>query len=122
MPSRPTQTKIKRQLEITYEYHPTERCLQEHYMYCEVAGTDFEDCCEKAKKYYEKQMASLGWTKFTTLKEIGPLTHATKSPISRKHNPGIDEAPDAKPAPDQPGTKRKDPNKRSKPKRSRKTK
>ena len=42
-------------------------------MYCVVTGANDEECKEKAKKYFESQVRSLGWGRITTLKSIRPL-------------------------------------------------
>lgn len=89
MPQRPsTKKKITQKLEITYEFHPTARCKQEHWMYCEVSGVDPEQCRENAKKYYEKQIRELGWGRITTLKSIGPLRQ-THDKAPHRTNPDL---------------------------------
>ena len=67
---------INMRLEITYDYHPTQRHRREHWMYVHVTGKTHEECKEKALKYFNKQMRDLGWTKKTTLTNIGPLRGA----------------------------------------------
>ena len=83
-PTKPTK-KYEWKLEIVYEYHPTDRHTREHWMYCDVSGDSPDECKEKAKKYYETQIRSLGWGKITTLKEIKPLTNVS-DPAKRKTN------------------------------------
>ena len=83
-PTRATK-KLTWQLEIVYEFHPTDRHRAEHWMYCQVTGATPEECKENAKKYYEAQIRSVGWGKITTLKEIKPLTQAS-DPAKRKSN------------------------------------
>ena len=85
--SRPTK-KISQQLEIEYKFHPKtavpgyERI---HWMYVVVEGADHDDCKEKAKAHFTKQMRELGWTKITTLVGIAPLRHGN-DPSPRKAN------------------------------------
>ena len=87
MPERPgIRKKITQRLEITYAFHPKKDYVREHWMYVEVTGKDIEDCKEKAKKYYESQIRSLGWGRITTLKSIGSLTNTNDSPKHRKNN------------------------------------
>ena len=89
-PTKPTK-KLEWRLEIVYEYHPTEQHRREHWMYCTVTGTSPEECKENAKKYYEKQIRSVGWGRITTLKEIKPLTVANEPP-KRKENTELTSA------------------------------
>lgn len=68
----PAQT-IRQRLEITYDYHPTKGHCREHWMYVEVSGKTIEECYEKGRKHFQTQMKALGWTKITTLTNVGPL-------------------------------------------------
>ncbi|QIN96722.1 hypothetical protein [Synechococcus phage S-N03] len=88
--TKPTK-KLEWNLEIVYEYHPTERHRREHWMYCHVTGATPEECKENAKKYYEQQIRSVGWGKITTLKEIKPLS-VTNDPPKRKTNSELTSA------------------------------
>lgn len=78
-------------MEIVYIYNPTPTWCAEHWMYASISGTDFADCCENAKKYYEKQVKSLGWSKISTFKEAKLLTHVN-DPHPRKDNPDLTRA------------------------------
>ena len=86
-PTKPTK-KYEWKLEIVYEYHPTDRHSREHWMYCKVVGNSPEECKEKAVKYYETQIRSLGWGKITTLKEIKSIGNVNDPPKS-KTNPEL---------------------------------
>ena len=88
MPERPNaQKKITQRLEITYDFHPKGDHIREHWMYVEVTGKTPEELKEKAQKYFEAQIRSLGWGKITTLKSIGPLRNASTGGWERKQAP-----------------------------------
>ena len=64
---------IKQTIEITYDFHPTKSHRREHWMYVQVSGKTIEECYEKGRKHFHTQMRALGWTKITTLTNVGPL-------------------------------------------------
>lgn len=105
--SRP-KTKITVQLEIEYKFHPPvkrdEHYERVHWMYASVSGADITECKDNAKKYFEKQMRELGWTKITTLTEIRPLGN-TNDPPKHKSNSSLSDS--RKPTPAGKGTPRK---------------
>ena len=67
---------IRQRLEIVYNFHPTKTHCREHWMYVEVSGKTVEECYEKGRKHFQKQMRELGWTRITTLTSVGPLRRA----------------------------------------------
>lgn len=92
MPSK----QVKMRLEITYDYHPNDRHRREHWMYVYVTGKTHEECKEKALKYFKSQMRDLGWTKKTTLTNIGPLRGATDAAPKKSVDP--EPTPASKPS------------------------
>lgn len=77
-------TKLSKQrLEITYDYHPNSNHRREHWMYVEVSGSTVEECYDKGRKYFQKQISELGWTKITTLTNIGPLRKFNDAPSKK---------------------------------------
>ena len=95
----PRQLKKTMRLEIEYDFHPTEGHSRVHWMYYEASGVDHEACKEDARKHFERQMRELGWTRWTTLNEIRPLSRAndpskkksvtaSELPVSRSSNSG----------------------------------
>ena len=77
--------KININLEIAYDFHPKPDHCREHWMYFHASGDTHEECKEKAKKHFEAQIRSVGWTKIVTLKEIRPIGR-TDDPAKRKSN------------------------------------
>ena len=84
---------ISQRLEIVYQFHPTPGWRREHWMYVEVSGKTVEEFFEKGRKYFQKQMRELGWTRITTLTSVGPLKRVTDA------SPKKTVAPESKPAP-----------------------
>ena len=74
-------------LEIVYKYHPTERHNREHWMYFSATGKSLEQCKEQAERYYNKQIAGLGWKKITTLVSIGPIRKVSDAPFRKQTKP-----------------------------------
>lgn len=83
-PTRPTK-KLELNLEIAYDFHPTEGHRRVHWMYYRATGATPEECKDNAYKYYNTQIKSLGWGRITTLKEIKPLG-TTNDPATHKAN------------------------------------
>ncbi len=84
-PPRPSK-KITIDMEIVYTYNPTPTWCAEHWMYASISGKDFADCCVNAEKYYDKQVRSLGWTKFCKFKEAKLLNHVNDKPNYKRNN------------------------------------
>ena len=90
---------IRQNVEITYDYHPNKGHCREHWMYYAASGKTIEECYEKARKHFHTQMKALGWTKITTLTNVGPLRRVNDA--AKKHSPS-NQSDASKPSPSKP--------------------